>query len=145
MHHATRVRNDPILTRAGRQAIIGGAIFVFRICGRECGRSTVTRTERNTDHMMQRTLTRFDGPRFTGACRSAASWRAPVGAIGAGAYTIAIGLDGSKRHMRGQSSMPWVGQTMGQERKSGRTSMSADRPLDVYESGAGFWRSEGTP
>jgi hypothetical protein len=29
MHHATRVRVDPILTRAGRQAIIGGAIFVF--------------------------------------------------------------------------------------------------------------------
>ena len=145
MHHATRVRNDPILTGAGRQAIIGGAIFVFRILGRECGRSIVTRTERNTDHMMQRTLTRFDGPRFTGACRSAASWRAPVGAIGAGAYAIAIGLEGSKRHMRGQSSAQRVGQTMGQERKSGRTSMSGDRPLDVHESGAGFWRSEGTP
>jgi hypothetical protein len=94
---------------------------------------------------MQRTLTRIDSPRFAGACRSAGYWRAPVGANGAGVYAIAIGLDRSKRHVRGQWSMQRVGQTMGQEQKSGRTSMSADRPLDVYESGAGFWRSEGTP
>jgi len=93
--------------------------------------------------MMQRTLTRIDSPRFTGACRSAASWRAPVGANGAGAY--AIGLGGSKRHMRGQWSTRRVGQSMGQEQKSGRTSMSGDRPLDADESGAGFRWSEGTP
>ena len=95
--------------------------------------------------MMQRTLTRIDSPRFTGACRSAASWRAPVGANGAGAYAMAIGLDRSKRHLRGQWSMQRVGQTMGQERKSGFTSMSGDRPLDAGESGAGSKWSEGTP
>jgi hypothetical protein len=146
MHHATRVRNDPILTRAGRQAIIGGAIFVFR--NHAVANAAVTpspRSERNTDQMMQRTLTRIDSPRFTGACRSAASWRAPVGAIGAGAYAIAIGLGGSKRHMCGQSSLQRVGQTMGQEQKSGRTSMSGDRPLDAEGSGAGSRWSEGTP
>ena len=95
--------------------------------------------------MMQRTLTRIDSPRFTGVCRSAASWRAPLGATGAGVYAVAIGLDRSKRHMRGQWSTQWVGQTMGQERKSGRTSMSGNRPLDAGESGAGSRWSEGTP
>ena len=95
--------------------------------------------------MMQRTLTRIDSPRFTGACRSAASWRAPIGANGAGVYVIAIGLDRSKRHMRGQWSTQWVGQTMGQEQKSGRTSMSGNRPLDADGSGAGSRWSEGTP
>ena len=95
--------------------------------------------------MMQRTLTRIDSPRFTGARRSAASWRAPIGANGAGAYAIAIGLDRSKRHMRGQWSMQRVGQTMGHEQKSIRTSMSGDRPLDAVESGAGSRWSEGAP
>ena len=95
--------------------------------------------------MMQRTLTRFDSPRFTGACRSAASWRAPVGANGAGVYTIAIWLDRSKRHMSGQWSMQRVWQTMGHEQKSIRTSMSGDRPLDAVESGAGSRWSEGAP
>jgi hypothetical protein len=95
--------------------------------------------------MMQHTLTRIDSPRFTGVCRSAASWRAPVGATGAGVYAIAVGLDGSKRHMRGQWSTPRVGKTMGQERKSSWTSMSGDRPLDAGESGAGSRWSEGTP
>ncbi|HMC55331.1 MAG TPA: hypothetical protein VKH19_09185 [Gemmatimonadaceae bacterium] len=95
--------------------------------------------------MMQRTLTRIDSPRFTGRCRSAASWRAPVGANGAGAYAIAIGLARSKRHLRGQSSMQWVGRTMGMQDTSGRTSMSDDRPLDAERSGAGSRRSEGTP
>ena len=95
--------------------------------------------------MMQRTLTRIDSPRFTGACRSAASWRAPVGAIGAGAYAIAIGLGRSKRHMCGQWSMQRVEQAMGREQQSFRTSMSGDRPLDAVKSGAGFRWSEATP
>ena len=95
--------------------------------------------------MMQRTLTRIDSPRFTGACRSAASWRAPVGANGAGAYAIAIGLGGSKRHMRGHWSTRRDGQATGQEQKSGGRSMSGDRPLDAGESGAGSRWSEGTP
>ena len=95
--------------------------------------------------MMQRTLTRIDSPRFAGARRSAASWRAPVGANGAGAYAIAIGLDRSKRHMCGQWSTQRVGQTKGQEQKSFRTSMSGNRPLDAVESGAGSRRSGGTP
>ncbi len=95
--------------------------------------------------MMQRSVTRIDSPRFTGACRSAASWRAPVGANGAGAYAIAIGLDRSKRHIRGQWSTQRVGQTKGQEQKSFGTSMSGNRPLDAVESGAGSRRSEGTP
>ena len=146
MHHATCVRVDPTLTGAGRQAIIGDAIFVFR--NHAVAKATVTpspRSERSTDHMMQRTLTRIDSSRFTGACRSAASWRAPLGVNGAGAYAVAIGLDRSKRHMRGQWSMQRVGQTMGQEQKSGRTSRSGDRPLDAAGSGAGSRRSEGTP
>ena len=95
--------------------------------------------------MMQHTLTRIDSPRFTGACRSAASWRAPVGAKGAGVYAIAIGLDRSKRHMGGQWSMQWVGQTAGKEHDSFRTSMSGDRPLDAAKSGAGSRWSEGAP
>ena len=95
--------------------------------------------------MMQRTLTRIDSPRFTGARRSAASWRAPIGANGAGAYAIAIGLDRSKRHMCGEWSMQRVGQTMRQEQQSFRTSMSDDRPLDAVKSGAGSRWSEGTP
>jgi len=95
--------------------------------------------------MMLRTLTRIDSPRYTGACRFAASWRAPLGANGAGAYDIAIGLDGSKRHMRGQWSMQRVGQAMGLEQKSGWTSLSGDRPLDAGESGAGSRWWKGTP
>ncbi len=95
--------------------------------------------------MMQRTLTRIDSPRHTGACRSAASWRAPIGATGAGAYAFTLGLGGSKRQMRGQLDAQQVGQTMGQERKSSWTSMSGDRPLDAGESGAGSRWSEGTP
>jgi len=146
MHHATRVRNDPILTRAGRQAIIGGAIFVFWNNAVAIAAVTpVTRSERTPVHMMQRTLTRIDSPRFTGTCRSAASWRAPVGANGSGAYAIAIGVDGSKRHMCGQWSMQRVGQSIGQEQQSFRTSMSVDRPLDEVKSGAGSRWSEGTP
>jgi hypothetical protein len=96
--------------------------------------------------MMQRTLTQIDSPRFAGPCRSAASWRAPLGANGAGAYAIAIGfvLDRSKRHASGQLAAWRVGQTMGQEGKSSWTSMSGDRPLDADGSGAGS-RSEGTP
>jgi hypothetical protein len=111
----------------------------------QCGRHTVTRSERTTDHMMQRTLTRIDSPRFTGARRSAASWRAPVGANGVGSYAIAIGLDRSKRHMCGQWCMRRVEQAMGREQQSFRTSMSGDRPLDAVKSGAGSRRSEGTP
>jgi hypothetical protein len=95
--------------------------------------------------MMQRTLTRIDSPRHTGACRSAASWRAPIGATGAGAYAFTLGLGRSKRQMRGQFDAQQVEQTMGVEAKSGRTSMSGDRPLDADRSGAGSWRSEGTP
>jgi hypothetical protein len=146
MHHATRVRNDSTLTRAGRQATIGGAIFVFRNHAVvRCDRDTVTQSERKSDHMMQRTLTRIDSPRFTGARRSAASWRAPVGANGVGSYAIAIGLDRSKRHMCGQWCMRRVEQAMGREQQSFRTSMSGDRPLDAVKSGAGSRRSEGTP
>jgi len=44
MHHATRVRNDPTLTRAGRQAIIGDAIFFFRKPAVARDRDTVTPT-----------------------------------------------------------------------------------------------------
>ena len=143
MHHATRVRVDPILTRAGRQEIIGDAIFVFGV--HDFPRTRGTRSRGPDDHMMQRTFTRFDSPRFTGVRRSAASWRAPIGANGAGAYAIAIGADRSKRHMCGLWSMQQVGQTMGQEQKSFRTSMSGDRPLDAVKSGAGSRWSEGAP
>jgi len=145
MHHAARVRNDPTLTGASRQVIIGGAIFVFSNSRSRDAAETLPRSERTTDHMMQRTLTRIDSPRFTGARRSAASWRAPVGANGAGVYAIAIGLDRSKRHMCGQWSTQRVGQTKGQDQKSFRTSMSGNRPLDAVKSGAGFRWSEATP
>ena len=95
--------------------------------------------------MMQHTLTRIDSPRFTGVCRSAASWRAPLGANGAGVYAIAIGLDESKRQLRGHWSMQQVEQQMGMDEKSGRTSMSGDRPLDADGRGAGSRRPEETP
>ena len=95
--------------------------------------------------MMQRTLTRIDSPRFAGARRSAASWRASVDANGAGVCTIAIGLDRSKRHMCGQWSMQRVEQAVGREQQSFGASMSGDRPLDAVESGAGSRWSEGTP
>ena len=145
MHHAARVRNDPTLTGASRQVIIGGAIFVFSNSRSRDAAETLPRSERTTDHMMQRTLTRIDSPRHTGACRSAASWRAPIGVTGAGAYAFALGLGESKRQMRGQFGTQQVGQARGMEAKSGRTSMSGDRPLDAERSGAGSWRSEGTP
>jgi len=125
--------------------IIGGAIFVFSNSRSRDAAETLPRSERTTDHMMQRTLTRIDSPRFTGARRSAASWRAPVGANGAGVYAIAIGLDRSKRHMCGQWSTQRVGQTKGQDQKSFRTSMSGNRPLDAVESGAGSRWSAGAP
>ena len=143
MHHATRVRNDLTLTRAGRQANIGDAIFVFGV--HDFPRTRGTRSRGPDDHMMQRTLTRFDSPRFTGARRSAASWRAPIGTNGAGAYAVAIGLDRSKRHMCGQWSMQRVEQAVGREQQSFGASMSGDRPLDAVESGAGSRWSEGTP
>ena len=96
--------------------------------------------------MMQRTRTRIDSPRFTGTYRYAASWCAPVGALGAGAQTLAIGLDDSKRRAHELWSVQGVWQTIGQEsKKSGRTSMSGNRPLDTDGSGAGSSWSEGTP
>jgi hypothetical protein len=95
--------------------------------------------------MMQRTLTRIDSPRFTGTYRYAASWCAPVGAFGAGAQTLAIGLDDSKRRAHELWSIQRVWQAVGQESKAGRTSMSGNRPLDAAGSGAGSRWSEGTP
>ena len=98
-------------------------------------------------HMMQRTLTRIDSPRFTGAYRYAASWCAPVGVLeaGAGAHGIAMGLDDSKRRAHELWTMHRVWQTIGQESKSGRTSMSGNRPLDREGSGAGSRWSAGAP
>jgi hypothetical protein len=142
-----RVRVDPTLTELDVRRS-SAARFSFSGTLRSRIDASVTpssQSERTTDHMMQRTLTRIDSPRHTGACRSAASWRAPIGATGAGAYAFAIGLGESKRQMRGQWGTRQVGQTMGMEAKSGRTSMSGDRPLDADGSGAGSRRSEGTP
>jgi len=147
MHHATRVRVDPTLTELDVRRS-SAARFSFSGTLRSRINASVTlssQSERTTDHMMQRTLTRIDSPRHTGACRSAASWRAPIGVTGAGAYAFALGLGESKRQMRGQFGTQQVGQARGMEAKSGRTSMSGDRPLDAEGSGAGSWRSEGTP
>jgi hypothetical protein len=94
--------------------------------------------------MMQRALTSIDSPKFTGTYRYAASWCAPVSALGAGAHAIVIGLDRSKRHARGQWSMWQVGQ-MGWEKQSARTSMSDNRPLDKDRCGAGSRWSAGAP
>ena len=97
--------------------------------------------------MMQRTLTRIDSARFTGAYRSAASWCAPVGALeaGAGAHGIAMGLDDLKRRAHELWTMHRVWQAIGQESKSGSTSMSGNRPLDREKSGAGSRWSAGAP
>ena len=147
MHHATRVRVDPTLTELDVRRS-SAARFSFSGTLRSRIDASVTpssQSERTTDHMMQRTLTRIDSLRHTGACRSAASWRAPIGATGNGAYAFGLGLGESKRQMRGQLGAQQVGLTMGMKAKSGRTSMSGDRPLDADGSGAGSRRSEGTP
>jgi hypothetical protein len=69
-----------------------------------------------------------------------------MGAFGAGVYALAIGLDDSKRRAHELWSVQRVWQAIGQEsKKSGRTSMSGNRPLDMKESGAGSRWSEGTP
>src|SRR4051794_4598748 len=95
--------------------------------------------ERSEVHMTQRTLTRIDRPRFTGARRYAASWCAPVGALeaGAGAHGTAMGLDDSKRRALELWTMHRVWQTIGQGSKSRSTSMSGNRPLDGEKGGAG--------
>ena len=96
--------------------------------------------------MMQRTLTRIDRPRFTGAYRYAASWCAPVGALGgvAGAHGIAMGLDDSKRRAHELWTVQRVWRAIGQESKSDRASMSGNRPLAGDIGGAGS-RSAGAP
>jgi hypothetical protein len=133
--------------RAVRQAIIGDAICVFRVHDFPRTRGA-QRSRRNPDgHMMQRTLTRIDSPRFTGTYRYAASWCAPVGAFGGGAgvHALAIGLDDSKRRAHELWSIQRAWQAIGQESKSGRTSMSGNRPLDRDGSGAGSRWSAGAP
>ena len=97
--------------------------------------------------MMQRTLTRIDRPRFTGAYRYAAGWCAPIGAFGgvAGTHGIAMGLDDSKRRAHELWTMLRVWQTIGQDTQAGRTSMSGSRPLDSEGSGAGSRWSAGAP
>ena len=97
--------------------------------------------------MTQRTLARIDSPRFTGTYRLAASWCAPVGALGrvAGAHGVAMGLDDSKRRAHELWTMHRVWQTIGQESKSRSTSMSGNRPLDKDRSGAGSRWSAGAP
>ena len=142
-----RVRVDPTLTELDVRRS-SATRFLFSEAKRSRIIASVTpstRPERTTNHMMQRTLTRIDSPRFTGVRRSAARWRAPIGVTGAGAYAFALGLGESKRQMRGQVGTQQVGQVRGVEAKSGGTSMSGDRPLDADGSGAGSWRSEGTP
>jgi len=104
----------------------------------------VLNNRRPAVHMTQRILTRIDSPRFTGSYRFAASWCAPVGALGADAYAMTIGLGDSKRHARGLWRAKQVGQ-MGIEGTSDRTSMSGKRPLDREGSGAGSRWSAGAP
>ena len=142
--HVVRARR-PTLTRAGRQAIIGDAICVFRVHDFPRTRGATFFEPKGPDvHMMQRTLTRISSPRFTGTYRFAASWCAPVGANGAGAHAVVFGLDRSKRHTSGLWSMQQVGQ-MGIEGRSNGTSMSGNRPLDRDRSGAGSRWSAGAP
>jgi len=137
-----------ILTRATCQAIIGDAIRVFGVHDFPRPRGARTSSqERSHVHMMQRTLTRIDRPRFTGAYRYAASWCAPVGVLeaGAGAHGSAMGLDDSKRRAHELWTMHRVWQTIGQKSKSRSTSMSGNRPLDREGSGAGSRWSAGAP
>jgi hypothetical protein len=124
-----RVCADPTLTRSIRQAIIGGAICRFRTPNQH--------SSRTDDHMMSRTHTPSALLRHTGTSRSAASWRAPLGAAAGGACAATIGHRGSKRIVDSQRLDDRKQQMASTVEMSSLTSAFEYRPLDAAESGAG--------
>jgi hypothetical protein len=143
------------LTGVSRQAIIGGAIRRFRTSGRRVVRRSHHDGHATADldlHSMTfRTNLRIDSPRHLGASRFAASWSAPMGAVGGNVCTLRQVIAGTDQ----RGGMRWFAdrdhRTVGlvavesKSSKPGKSIASDYRPSDADSRSAESSRRGDTP